>query len=102
MSQPIKVDLGYIFQKGKRFFYPFPPPSPPEGRGGSLGEDSLLKLMISVRNPCRGAPPETFAFQGSLERGCLAQSDQLDTESLLQRLSQIRIINKSIAICMFS
>ena len=79
----------------------FPPP-PPRGGGGLWGEDSLLKLMISVRNPCRGAPPETFAFQGSLERGCLAQSDQLDTESLLQRLSQIRIINKSIGICMFA
>ena len=76
---------------------------PPQGEGGvPWGEDTLLKLMISVRNPCRGAPPETFAFQGSLERGCLAQSDQLDTESLLQRLSQIRIINKSLAICMFS
>jgi hypothetical protein len=31
--------------------------------------------MISVRNPCHGPPPETFAFGGAPERGFLAEAD---------------------------
>jgi len=31
---------------------------PPPGEGYPWGMDSFLKLMISTRNPCYGAPPE--------------------------------------------
>ena len=41
----------------------------PPGEGSPWGMDSLLKLMISVRNPCYGAPPEGYSSGGALERG---------------------------------
>ena len=54
------------------------PPSP-KGRGG-VG--FLLKSMISVSNPCYGAPPERFPSGEALEAGLLPQTNHSLKESV--------------------
>ena len=41
---------------------------PPPGEGSPWGMHSLLKFMISVRNPSYGAPPEGYSSGGALKR----------------------------------
>ena len=80
---PIYIYI-YIYDPGPRF-----PAPPPKGRGGL---DSLLQLMISVRNPCYGAPPERFPSGGALEELYRSSGDGLLTTSnilLQESLSHI-------------
>ena len=65
------------------------------------GPYSLLKLMISVRNPCHGSLPETFAFGGAPERGFLAEADHFFNGFLAPQGILGEHVAKHIDICRF-
>ena len=65
------------------------PRSPPKGRGG-VG--FLLKLMISVRNPCYGAAPGRCSSGGALEERLLTQIIILLKGSVYHMVSHMRIL----------
>ena len=82
--------------------FPVPPPSPPPRVGSQAwGATSLLKLMISVRNPCHGSLPETFAFGGAPERGFLAEADNFFNGFLAPQGILGEHVAKHIDICRF-
>ena len=75
---------------------------PPPGEGYPWGMDSFLKLMISVRNPCYGAPPERDSpleepwMVDSLLKAHFPQGVRMPHSVLDEN------IVKTIGICMFS
>jgi len=62
---------------------------PPQGEGW---DGFLLKLMISVRNPCYGAAPGRFSSGGALEGGLLTQISIFLKGSVCHMVSYSRIL----------
>ena len=77
------------------------PPSPPRVGSSFWAANALLKLMISVRNPCHGSPTETFAFGGAPERGFLAEADNFFNGFLAPQGILGEHVAKHIDICRF-
>jgi hypothetical protein len=58
--------------------------------------------MISLRNPCQGPPPETFAFGGPPELGFLAEADHFFNGFLTPERILCDNVVKHIGICRFA
>ena len=58
--------------------------------------------MISVRNPCHGSLPETFAFGGAPERGFLAEANHFLNGFLAPERILGEHVTKHIDICRFA
>ena len=73
----------------------------PPGEGYAWGMDSFLKLMISVRNPCYGAPPERDFFWRS--PGWLTPySKHISPKGSICHIVLDENVVKNVGICIFS
>ena len=83
--------------------FPVPSLSPlPRVGSSTWAANALLILMISVRNPCHGSLPETFAFGGAPERGFLAEADNFFNGFLAPQGILGENVAKHIDICGFA